>query len=217
MEFNKHSKGASFFEIFQGLNWRRTLAGCIGICSQWTAGAPIVFAYSTVSSNEVLPASLNLTGCVVLLQSCRYPRSFSGQYHPVSRYVLVSMRITCLTIADLSCSSIKFSPLSSFASSSVVDLFSSGKWRQIDTADLETDIYKSGCFLMFVFNVCLGTTGFFKSDSSSHAALAFLLLWVICYGFSAGPIWFVASGETSTPRLRAQTTSFNLGCYGLGL
>jgi hypothetical protein len=70
---------------------------------------------------------------------------------------------------------------------------------------------------MMVFNVGLGTTGFFKSDASDKAALAFLLLWVICYGCSAGPIGFVAAGETSTPRLRAQTTSFNLGCYGIGL
>jgi len=41
--------GASFFEIFNKNNWRRTLAGCVGICSQWAAGAPIVFGYSTVS------------------------------------------------------------------------------------------------------------------------------------------------------------------------
>ena len=75
----------------------------------------------------------------------------------------------------------------------------------------------SGCFLMCVFDIALGTTGFFKTDSANSAALGFLLLWVICYGCSAGPIGFVASGETSTPRLRAQTTSFNLGCYGLGL
>ena len=39
----------SFLEIFRGTNWRRTLAGCVGICSQWSAGAPIVFSYSTVS------------------------------------------------------------------------------------------------------------------------------------------------------------------------
>lgn len=70
---------------------------------------------------------------------------------------------------------------------------------------------------MLIFNVALGTTGFFESDSADKAALAFLLLWVISYGCSAGPIGYVASGETSTPRLRAQTTSFNLGCYGLGL
>jgi SP family general alpha glucoside:H+ symporter-like MFS transporter len=70
---------------------------------------------------------------------------------------------------------------------------------------------------MCVFDIALGTTGFFKTDSANSAALGFLLLWVICYGCSAGPIGFVASGETSTPRLRAQTTSFNLGCYGLGL
>ncbi|KAI4849160.1 MFS general substrate transporter [Aureobasidium sp. EXF-8845] len=95
MELASASRSSSFFEIFNSKNWRRTLAGCLGICSQWAAGAPIVFSYST-------------------------------------------------------------------------------------------------------------------------AALGFLLLWVICYGASAGPIGFVAAGETSTPRLRAQTTSFNLGCYGLG-
>lgn len=73
-----------------------------------------------------------------------------------------------------------------------------------------------GCFLMCVFNIALASTGFFTSPGSKKAALGFLLLWVICYGCSAGPIGYVASGETSTPRLRAQTTSFNLGCYGLG-
>jgi MFS transporter, SP family, general alpha glucoside:H+ symporter len=70
---------------------------------------------------------------------------------------------------------------------------------------------------MCIFNVGLASTGFWKSDGANSAALGFLLLWVICYGCSAGPIGFVASGETSTPRLRAQTTSFNMGCYGLGL
>lgn len=49
-QFNEASKDSSFLEIFNRSNWRRTLAGCIGICSQWTAGAPIVFSYSTVSS-----------------------------------------------------------------------------------------------------------------------------------------------------------------------
>lgn len=70
---------------------------------------------------------------------------------------------------------------------------------------------------MMLFNIALGTTGFFRTVSSEKAALGFLLLWVICYGCSAGPIGYVAAGETSTPRLRAQTTGFNLGCYGLGL
>ena len=73
-----------------------------------------------------------------------------------------------------------------------------------------------GCFVMCIFYVALATTGFFVSAGSKKAALGFLLLWVICYGCSAGPIGFVAAGETSTPRLRAQTTSFNLGCYGAG-
>jgi MFS transporter, SP family, general alpha glucoside:H+ symporter len=49
-EFSKTSEDSSFFDIFKGVNWRRTLAGCTGICSQWTAGAPIVFGYSTVST-----------------------------------------------------------------------------------------------------------------------------------------------------------------------
>jgi len=47
-EFSQSAKTSSFMEIFNRHNWRRTLAGCMGICSQWTAGAPIVFAYSTV-------------------------------------------------------------------------------------------------------------------------------------------------------------------------
>jgi hypothetical protein len=70
---------------------------------------------------------------------------------------------------------------------------------------------------MCLFNFGLASTGFSTSDASNKAALACLLLWVICYGASAGPIGFVAAGETSTPRLRAQTTSFNMGCYGIGL
>lgn len=48
-ELSRASKESSFLEIFQGTNWRRTLAGAVGICSQWSAGAPIVFSYSTVS------------------------------------------------------------------------------------------------------------------------------------------------------------------------
>lgn len=47
-EWSDASKKSSFTEIFRGTNWRRTLAGCVGICSQWSAGAPIVFGYSTV-------------------------------------------------------------------------------------------------------------------------------------------------------------------------
>lgn len=42
------SKESSFLDIFRGTNWRRTLAGATGICTQWAAGAPIVFSYSTV-------------------------------------------------------------------------------------------------------------------------------------------------------------------------
>lgn len=74
-----------------------------------------------------------------------------------------------------------------------------------------------GCFLMCLFNIGLATSGIFHTSGANKAALACLLIWVLCYGASAGPIGFVAAGETSTPRLRAQTTSFNLGCYGAGL
>ena len=37
----------SFFEIFQGSNLRRTIAGIAGACSQPLAGAPLLFSYST--------------------------------------------------------------------------------------------------------------------------------------------------------------------------
>ncbi|KAH7137003.1 general substrate transporter [Dactylonectria estremocensis] len=162
--FNEASSDASFFEIFKGLNWRRTLAGCMGICSQWTAGAPIVFGYST------------------------YFFKVAGIKDPflvtIITFVLLIISIFSSLIA---CEYIGRRPL-----------------------------LIGGCFLMMVFDIGLGTTGFFETDSANKAALGFLLLWVICYGCSAGPIGYVASGETSTPRLRAQTTSFNLGCYGLG-
>jgi hypothetical protein len=52
LELASASRGSSFFEIFNSKNWRRTLAGCLGICSQWAAGAPIVFSYSTVSASK---------------------------------------------------------------------------------------------------------------------------------------------------------------------
>lgn len=70
---------------------------------------------------------------------------------------------------------------------------------------------------MCVFNVAIASTSLSNSPAAGKAGLGCLLIWVICYGLSAGPIGFVAAGETSTPHLRAQTTSFNLGCYGLGL
>jgi SP family general alpha glucoside:H+ symporter-like MFS transporter len=70
---------------------------------------------------------------------------------------------------------------------------------------------------MLCFNIGLATTGFFTGPGAGKAAVGMLLLWVLCYGASSGPIGYVAAGETSTPRLRAQTTSFNLGCYGIGL
>jgi hypothetical protein len=70
---------------------------------------------------------------------------------------------------------------------------------------------------MCLFNVGVATSGLFNSVNAGKAALGCLLCWVFCYGASAGPIGFVAAAETSTPHLRAATTSFNLGCYGLGL
>lgn len=162
-EFSGNS--SSFLEIFKGLNGKRTLAGCLGICSQWAAGAPIVFSYST------------------------YFFAVAGLQDPflvtIVTFVLLLVSIFGALIA---CEHIGRRPL-----------------------------LIGGCALMLVFNICLATTGFFTGAPSEKAALGFLLLWVICYGCSAGPIGFVAAGETSTPRLRAQTTSFNLGCYGLGL
>ncbi|KAG5660827.1 hypothetical protein KAF25_002470 [Fusarium avenaceum] len=163
-QLSQSSEGASFFEIFDKHNWRRTLAGCLGICSQWAAGAPIVFSYST------------------------YFFAVAGLKDPflvtIITFVLLIVAIVSSLIA---CEFIGRRPL-----------------------------LVGGCFCMMIFNIGLGTSGFFKNASADKAALGFLLLWVIAYGCSAGPIGFVAAGETSTPRLRAQTTSFNLGCYGLG-
>ena len=44
---------ASFLDIFREPNCRRALAGTVGRRSQWAAGAPIVFSYSTVSQLSV--------------------------------------------------------------------------------------------------------------------------------------------------------------------
>ncbi|WRT69060.1 uncharacterized protein IL334_006043 [Kwoniella shivajii] len=159
-----HSNGASFFDIFRGNNWRRTLAGSVGICSQWAAGAPIVFSYST------------------------YFFTVAGLDNPF----LVSI-LTFL--------------LGMIAQSSALWLCEIYGRRPL---------LVGGCFLMCIFNIAIASTSFSSSAASGKAGLACLLLWVICYGLSAGPIGFVAAGETSTPHLRAQTTSFNLGCYGLG-
>lgn len=77
LELASASRSSSFFEIFNKQNWRRTLAGCLGICSQWAAGAPIVFSYSTVS----IPTSMFKIGTdtyPVLLQSRRTRRSIPG-------------------------------------------------------------------------------------------------------------------------------------------
>ncbi|EGP90105.1 unnamed protein product [Zymoseptoria tritici ST99CH_1A5] len=158
------SQESSFLDIFRGNNWRRTVAGAVGICTQWAAGAPIVFSYST------------------------YFFKVAGMKDPflvtIITFVLLIVSISCSLVA---CEYIGRRPL-----------------------------LIGGCALMCIFNIGLATSGIFKSDSAGKAALACLLIWVLCYGASAGPIGFVAAGETSTPRLRAQTTSFNLGCYGAG-
>ncbi|KAI5360129.1 Putative major facilitator, sugar transporter, major facilitator superfamily [Septoria linicola] len=158
------SKESSFFDIFRGTNWRRTLAGAVGICSQWAAGAPIVFSYST------------------------YFFEVAGLANPflvtIITFVLLIVSISCSLVA---CEYVGRRPL-----------------------------LVGGCALMCLFNIGLATSGIFDNEAAGKAALACLLIWVICYGASAGPIGFVAAGETSTPRLRAQTTSFNLGCYGAG-
>jgi SP family general alpha glucoside:H+ symporter-like MFS transporter len=181
--------GASFFEIFNKNNWRRTLAGCVGICSQWAAGAPIVFGYSTVSTGLVIAADL-----LVLLPSRwsrgSFPRisldvSFAVARRLTFRFVIL---IISISVSLVSCEYIGRRPL-----------------------------LVGGCALMCLFNIGVATSGLFAGVAAGKAALGCLLCWVFCYGASAGPIGFVAAAETSTPRLRAQTTSFNLGCYGLGL
>ncbi|THY28640.1 MFS general substrate transporter [Aureobasidium pullulans] len=169
LELASASRSSSFFEIFNKQNWRRTLAGCLGICSQWAAGAPIVFSYST------------------------YFFKVAGLADPF----LVTIITFVLPFNIFLC----FSNMEQIRPSHHLNLVLPGCF---------------GCFMMCIFNICLASTSFFKTAGAPKAALSFLLLWVICYGASAGPIGFVAAGETSTPRLRAQTTSFNLGCYGLG-
>ncbi|ORY27930.1 and other transporter-domain-containing protein [Naematelia encephala] len=162
--WSQASKKSSFWEIFQGANWRRTLAGCVGICSQWSAGAPIVFGYST------------------------YFFTVAGLANPFVVSILTFvMLIVAISFSLFACEYIGRRPL-----------------------------LIGGCALMCLFNIGLATTGFWSSTRAGKAALGCLLCWVLCYGASAGPIGFVAAAETSTPRLRAQTTSFNLGCYGLG-
>ncbi|WVW84371.1 hypothetical protein I302_106405 [Kwoniella bestiolae CBS 10118] len=164
-ELSAASKSASYTEIFRGLNWRRTLAGCVGICSQWTAGAPIIFGYSTYFFKV---ANLGTDPFLITIIT----------------FVLLIVSISCSLVA---CEYIGRRPL-----------------------------LVGGCFMMLLFCIGLASTGFGHGEASGKAAVACLLLWVLCYGASAGPIGYVAAGETSTPRLRAQTTSFNLGCYGLG-
>ncbi|RSH93494.1 hypothetical protein EHS25_007850 [Saitozyma podzolica] len=70
-----------------------------------------------------------------------------------------------------------------------------------------------GCASMCIFNIALAATGSFSTSGSGHAALAFLLLWVVAYALSTGPIGFISAGEISTPRLRGKTTSFSFVCY----
>ncbi|KAK1927060.1 hypothetical protein DB88DRAFT_514651 [Papiliotrema laurentii] len=125
---------SSFFEIFQGANLRRTIAGVVGAASQPLAGAPLLFSYST------------------------YYFSIVGVKDPFLVTVIV------------------------------------------------------GCIMMFLFSTGLGVTGSFSSGGASKAALGMLILWVIAYSWSAAPIGFIAAGETSTPRLRAQTSALAFAC-----
>ncbi|THX17746.1 MFS general substrate transporter [Aureobasidium pullulans] len=46
-ELASASHSSSFIGIFDKRNWRRTLGECLGICSQSSAGAPIIFSYSS--------------------------------------------------------------------------------------------------------------------------------------------------------------------------
>lgn len=46
--FNHLQKEVSFWDLFRGVNWKRTVAGAAGIVAQPLSGAPIVFTYSTV-------------------------------------------------------------------------------------------------------------------------------------------------------------------------
>jgi SP family general alpha glucoside:H+ symporter-like MFS transporter len=72
--------------------------------------------------------------------------------------------------------------------------------------------HSSGCIMMFLFSTGLGVTGSFSSGGASKAALGMLILWVVAYSWSAAPIGFIAAGETSTPRLRAQTSALAFAC-----
>ena len=48
--FNEIAAKSSWFEIFQGINLKRTIAGSVGICSQWLSGCVVVFNYKSVFS-----------------------------------------------------------------------------------------------------------------------------------------------------------------------
>ena len=69
---------------------------------------------------------------------------------------------------------------------------------------------------MFFFNLGLASTYWFDTPGAEKAALGCLLLWVMTYGLTVGPLGYVAAGECSTPRLRAKSTSFNFFTYGIG-
>ncbi|KAJ2983001.1 hypothetical protein NQ176_g1015 [Zarea fungicola] len=161
--FNHLQKEVSFWDLFRGVNWKRTVAGAAGIVAQPLSGAPIVFTYST----------------------------YFFQVAHLNDPFLVTVITFILLIAGI-----------------VASLF---LCEHIGRRPLLI----GGCTAMFLFNTGLATTGFFTSQASGNVALAMLLLWVISYGLSAGPLGFVASGEVSTPRLRAVSTSFNLFIYGV--
>ncbi|WVW79024.1 hypothetical protein I302_100987 [Kwoniella bestiolae CBS 10118] len=70
----------------------------------------------------------------------------------------------------------------------------------------------SGCCFMFAFTIALGITGSWSNEAAGKAALGLLILWTVAYSWSAAPIGFISAGETSTPRLRAQTSALAFAC-----
>lgn len=72
----------------------------------------------------------------------------------------------------------------------------------------------TGCVAMFLFSTGLAITGHFSSSPAvNKASLALLIMWVIAYSWSAAPIGFISAGETSTPHLRAKTSSLAFASY----
>lgn len=63
---------------------------------------------------------------------------------------------------------------------------------------------------MLLFNIALGTTGFFDTTGSRNAALGFIILWVAAYGLSAAGV-----GECSRPFMTKPThQGYRIHCLG---